>query len=322
MKPKVYIGPAGWSYPDWNGVVYPTTRTRVFDPLEYLASYFNLIEINSTFYRIPSPRVTQTWTRRVSMSDDFRFTVKAHGDMTHHRVPASQNEVSEFKKAIDPLFEDGRLGAVLIQFPWSFRMSPDTQTYVQELTRWFSPLPTAVEVRHGSWGSDRATAFFRDNEIALCGIDQPRIGNSIGPSSFVPGGSQAYFRLHGRNKENWFDKEAGRDARYDYLYSKQELSFWRTQIEEVSKGVERLFVVLNNHFRGQAVANALQLRAMLTGRKHAAPPELIAAYPQLGDALRPARRVARPKTDQQGGQLGLFDDQDQNEQTDDTEQNR
>lgn len=320
--PRVYIGPAGWSYADWDGIVYPRPRPAAFDPLVHLASYFDLIEINSTFYRVPARRTCQGWVRRIQDRPDFLFTVKASRELTHRTTPASEHEVVEFKSAVSPLFENERLGAVLIQFPWSFRRSPRTTEYVDTLTRWFLPYPTAVEVRHGSWGRNAGTAFFRDSRIPLCGIDQPMIGDSLDSDVSVAGESHSYFRLHGRNKREWFRAEANRDQRYDYLYSAEELAVWRDKIREVSEGVQKVFVVLNNHFRGQAVANALQLKAMMSNEKTKAPPGVLKAYPHLGDVLRPDRRVPKTRTDTLPGQLDLFRDKDNDENGDDREQNR
>jgi uncharacterized protein YecE (DUF72 family) len=171
------------------------------------------------------------------------------------------------------------------------------------------PFPTAVEVRHGSWGTRAGAEFFRDSDVPLCGVDQPLIGNSLGPDAFAPGTSQAYFRLHGRNQRNWFNRDAGRDDRYDYLYSRDELASWRERIESVPAGVKRLFVVLNNHFRGQAVANALQLRSMLTGRRQISPPGLITAFPALKRELRAG---TPPHNQDNDTQLGLFGNEDDN----------
>ncbi len=318
---RIHIGPAGWSYADWDGIVYPRRKTRAFDPLVFIASYFDLVEINSTFYRVPARRTCQDWARRVDDRSKFLFTVKAPREMTHRKTPASEHDVADFKNAVTPLYENDRLGAVLIQFPWSFRFTPHAAEYVETLTRWFSPFPTAVEVRHGSWGGTRGTRFFRDSGILLCGIDQPVIGNSLDPDTFVPSESRAYFRFHGRNKAQWFRAEANRDQRYDYLYSAKELAVWRDKIRKVSDGVQKVFVVLNNHFRGQAVANALQLKAMMSTAPPKAPPGLLATYPHLSSTLRPDTRPSRTGVDPMQDQFDLFQDKDHNE-SNDTEKNR
>ena len=307
MTPEIHIGPAGWSYADWAGIVYPSKKPKTFDPLAYMASYFNLIEINNTFYRVPARRTCRDWVSRIEDNPRFLFTVKAPRDFTHRQVPASDDEIRIFKTAIEPIHEKGRLGAVLLQFPWSFRMTPAATGRIKSLVDRIEPFPTAVEVRHGSWGEADAAAFFCDSAIPLCGIDQPLVGHSLTPDTFLPGKTGAYFRLHGRNRENWFNQNAGRDERYDYLYSEKELEVWRDKVREVSEGVKRVFVVLNNHFRGQAVANALQLGAMLTGGKSPAPAGVIAKYPRTRKHLKPAPAKPAAAHSDRGDQLFLFE---------------
>ncbi len=310
---KIRIGPAGWSYPDWEGIVYPPKTSRSFDPLRYLACYFDLIEINSTFYRTPSRSTCHRWVDRTEDWPEFLFTAKAPQDMTHRSLGAAQRDVTLFKNAIEPLFESHRLGSVLIQFPWSFRVSPAATTYVRNLTEWFRPFPTTVEVRHGTWGTSGALSFFRESGIALCGIDQPVIGDSLTPETHVATADRAYFRLHGRNKEKWFSTEANRDERYNYLYDLSELSQWADTVREAAGRAQNVFVVLNNHFRGQAVVNALQLRAMLTGRRSLAPRRLVSSYPGAGDLLT---QESGPQGSGQNGlesQLELFREENDRE---------
>jgi uncharacterized protein YecE (DUF72 family) len=324
LKPEIHIGPAGWSYPDWNGVVYPQVAGSRFDPLAYMAEFFDLVEINNTFYRIPTPRISEDWTKRVAANQNFCFTAKVYRDFTHANAPTRETDVDNFKSALDPIMDANKLGSLLVQFPWSFKMSDATRRYVRNLTKWLRPFPSAVEVRHGSWGSPAGRRFFQDNGIPLCGIDQPVIGDSLGPATYEPGGGQAYFRLHGRNRRMWFKAGAGRNDRYNYLYSPQELSSWRERIDSVPASVERLFVVLNNHFRGQAVANALQLRSMLTGHKQDAPRELLDTYPRLNESLRPTKTTPRRRRPRgrSSGQIELFEDDDQQKHGDDPDQDR
>lgn len=306
MKSEILIGPAGWSYPDWNGIVYPRNQPRGFDPLEFLASYFNLIEINSTFYRIPEPRTCARWAERVAAFPGFRFTVKAFRDVTHGRHPATERDVSAFKKAVGPLSTSGRLSRVLVQFPWSFRFSRDTATYIRSLGEWFTPMATTFEVRHGSWGGEEAAAFFHDQHLNMCRIDQPAIGDSLRSDRFNLEDDAGYFRLHGRNNAEWFRAGTNRDLRYNYFYPPEALEKWSERIREAARRVHRLHVVLNNHFRGQAVANALELMAALSDTPVAAPPTLIDAYPRLSASLERDRRFTGPSA-----LPSLFDDQDE-----------
>ena len=308
MDAELYIGPAGWSYPDWDGVVYPKRKPGHFDFLEYIASYFNLIEINNNFYRIPAPSMCASWARRVDHHPGFQFTVKLFRGFTHGSAPASEQDVTAFKQAIEPLQSHGRLSAVLIQFPWSFRFSPSNVRYIAGLVEWLKPYRSAVEVRHGGWGSDEALGFFKDRGISMCGIDQPLIGRSLPPSRSVSNGAGAYFRLHGRNKAEWFKPGTNRDQRYDYLYTKEELSEWVERVKEVGANVNRIHVVLNNHFRGQAVANALAIASMLSGKRVRAPSGILDRYPDFADLLEEDAEEKNGGSTEEPGQRSLFDD--------------
>ena len=283
LESRLYIGPAGWQYDDWYGTVYPSPRPRGFDPLAYLASYFNLIEINSTFYRIPAAATCRKWIERVEAHPRFLFTAKAHQSFTH-RHDASTRERAEFVHALAPLHEGGRLGAVLLQFPWSFRFDAPSRAHLDELVRDLNVFPLALEVRHAGWESDDAQAYLAEKPLAVCGIDQPVIGESLRPYRYRAGPAGAYFRFHGRNYKHWFAADSGRDQRYDYLYPESELSPWAEVIRKAASASERVFVVLNNHFRGQAPANAFELSAMLLGRSLPAPAALRRSFPTLASS--------------------------------------
>ncbi len=304
VSSAIHIGPAGWSYPDWNGIVYPP-RSRKLDHLEFLSSYFNLIEINSTFYRIPERATCVRWTERVAASSDFLFTVKLFQGFTHADTPLGEAEMNVFRKAISPIYETGRLGAVLVQFPWSFRWSDRARNRIARLTAWLQPLKSAVEVRHGSWRSPQAVAFFSETGTTMCSIDQPAVGDSIDSDSFVSGEAGLYIRLHGRNHAEWFNPRATRDSRYDYLYSEEETASWVKRISEQSKTASRTFVVLNNHFRGQAVANALEIKAQLTASRPAAPLGVVKRFPRIAKVVDPDDRWLQ--SDDDDDQMTLFE---------------
>jgi uncharacterized protein YecE (DUF72 family) len=281
IEDRVHIGPAGWDYADWDGIVYPSPRPRGFDALAFIASYFTLVEINSTFYRVPAPYVARRWVERVRDHARFRFTVKAHQSLSHRDGDATPAEVLPLRRAIEPIASAGRLGAVLLQFPWSFRFSSSARARIDARLADLAPLPLAVEVRHGSWESEEAGEFLAARGVSVCGVDQPVIGESLHPYRYRAGAAGAYFRLHGRNYRNWFAPDAGRDARYDYLYGADELSPWAGVIRRAALETTAVFVVLNNHFRGKAPANALQMAAMLRGGPMNAPSTLRRAYPQI-----------------------------------------
>lgn len=277
---NIYIGPAGWSYPDWEGVVYPVKKGRSFSPLKYLSEFFDTIEINSTFYRIPRPSFTEKWIEQVAHNKRFQFTVKVWQKFTHEINTYSDAEVDSFKESIEALVGSGRLGALLFQFPWRFKFDPDNKAYLIKLLFAFKDYPRVVEFRHASWNTVRVISLFKELNVGFANIDQPIIGRAIPPTNYVTS-EIAYLRLHGRNYQNWFREDAGRDARYDYLYREDEIDEWKEKVVDVAEKAKKTFIIFNNHFRGQAVVNSLQLIAKLRGEKLVAPGTLLSAYPIL-----------------------------------------
>jgi len=275
---KFYIGPAGWSYKDWIGTVY--TKKDARDKLQIIARYFNCIEINSSFYRIPSRSIVSSWCERIEWKREFLFTVKVWQRFTHERK-ISEDEVHYFLRAFEPLLTKNRLGAFLIQFPWSFKMDEENVKYLHRLSSFFRDVPAAVELRHGSWNSESGIETIKNLGLAICNIDQPQIANPMPPTDYATIKDLAYIRLHGRNARSWFAEGAGRDERYNYLYSTEELIQWKERASEVASKVNRVFIITNNHFRGQAIVNALQIKYLLEGAKQKAPGTIIRNYPQL-----------------------------------------
>jgi uncharacterized protein YecE (DUF72 family) len=279
------VGPAGWNYKDWEGIVYPAGKS--YDSLAYLADYCDTIEINSSFYAPPRPKDAAAWARRVHNNPRFRFTAKAWQRITHENSGAENSGADESALAADcgkirnslaPLAEAGVLGAVLIQFPWKFRCTIENQDYLDKLFRLLKDFPLALEVRHASWDREPFYDFLRERAVAFCNVDQPVIGNSIKPGERATS-RLGYFRLHGRNYANWFKEDAGRDARYDYLYSKAEIHQLSEQIRTVHQSTEETYAITNNHFRGQALVNAMEILEELDATPPAIPPLLAAAYP-------------------------------------------
>lgn len=274
------VGPAGWNYRDWEGIVYPAGGSA--DALAFLADYCDTIEINSTFYAPPPSKNAISWARRVRNNPRFKFTAKAWQRVTHETRAADESALAadcdQVRSSLAPLAEADVLGAVLIQFPWRFRCLPEHLDYLERLFRLLADFPLAVEVRHGSWNQESFYDFLREKDVAFCNIDQPLIGNSIRPASRATS-RVGYFRLHGRNYENWFKEDATRDARYDYLYSKDEIRQLSNQIKKVQQNTEETYAVTNNHFRGQALVNAMEIMDELDAAPPAVPPLLEASYP-------------------------------------------
>ena len=283
---SIRVGPAGWSYEDWKGIFYPPSMPKSLHPLTFLASFFDTVEINTTFYHPPTPAACAAWARHVSDNEHFRFTAKLWERFTHHReTPFTQADIDRVKKGLYPLVESGRFGALLIQFPWSFKRTPENRTWLAHVTDAFTGYPLVLEVRHASWNTPEVFASLTERNITFCNIDQPLFRDSIAPSHTVTA-PVGYVRLHGRNHEDWFREEAGRDDRYNYLYSASELKPWVEKISTIAHHVNEIFVITNNHYRGQAVVNALELEQALGKTNFVLPQHLIDEYPRLKNLLR------------------------------------
>ncbi len=271
----IKIGVAGWSYEDWQGIVYPR-GLPAGARLPYLASYFDCIEINSSFYALPRPETAARWAAQVEDAPEFLFTCKLLSDVTHK---GSDEAVAPFRAAIEPLRAAGRLGAVLAQFPWNFDLAAATFDRLRRLADRLEGLPLVLELRHRSFLDDGFLQFLAERGIGLANIDLPATATSLPISAFAFGPA-AYFRFHGRNRKAWFDASAGRDEKFDYLYTDEELGPWVARIAQAATAARTAFVIANNHYRGQAPANAIDI-AHLLGRAPRAPAPLLAAFPHL-----------------------------------------
>ncbi len=300
----IRVGTAGWFYEDWNSIVYPARPPRGFDRLGLMASLFDTNEINSSFYRIPTPRMTTDWARRVAHNRRFAFTAKLFRGFTHERKSGADDQKA-FAQAAEPLAQAGRLGCLLAQFPFSFHDSDENRRWLEDLLERFSRFPLAVEFRHASWDTGETRELLARHRAAFVNIDQPRLDGNLPPTSHVTA-PLAYYRFHGRNAPKWFGPDTSNEERYNYLYSEKELEPWLGRIRKATEAMAStpeeaaaargVYVILNNHFRGQAVANAIQLQMALTGESRGVPETLRETYPTLVPvttvvATEPQRRL-------------------------------
>jgi uncharacterized protein YecE (DUF72 family) len=282
----MYIGPAGWSYPDWQGIVYPKKKPRNFSELEFISKYFNSVEINSSFYKIPTLSTVDRWIRNVEKRDDFKFCVKLWQRFTHSEFSVEQSDIDQFRKMLTTLVEAERLGPLLLQFPWRFKKSKATVKRTFEIIQQFQGFSCALEFRHAGWQDESLQADLRENGIAFVNIDQPVIGESLAPSAVVTS-NEGYVRFHGRNEAAWFAENAGRDERYNYLYNNEEIGSWIESIDKMSEQTDSMYIIFNNHFRGKALINAFELKYQMTSEKPLAPESLFRHFPNLIQFAKP-----------------------------------
>jgi len=320
----VRVGTSGWSYPSgagkWNGVFYPATRsaragTKDFDELRFYAEHFETVEVNSTFYRPPTPEITRTWVARTPRA--FDFSLKLYQKFTHPKMfkdaalrsaplgggallellaTVTASDIDEFREGIDPLADAGKLGVLLAQFPPSFKDSPESRDYLAALLQAFSAYPIAVELRHRSWSDalGDTLSLLGSYRAALTQIDEPKFKFSI-RQNYLPNVETFYYmRLHGRNAAEWWRHDKSED-RYNYLYSGNELKEFAETAVATNSLVKKSYLYLNNHFSAKSVVNAVMLKAQLGQPIEGEyPPELVERYPDIQNLVVTSRREARP----------------------------
>ena len=277
----IRVGVAGFDYKDWYGTVYPASKPKGFDPIRYLARFIDVIEINTSFYGPPSATTAERWVDRVADIPDFNFTAKLWQRFTHERkTPWTRAEADQVRAGFDPIMDAGRLDAVLLQFPWSFKNTEASREWIGDVIQEFAGYPLVAEVRHETWNDPDFYQWLLENGVGFVNIDQPLFSKSIKPSERSTS-HHGYVRVHGRNYQDWFRKDAGRDARYNYLYKPADLTKWVARTEAVAEHPEtsEVSVIFNNHYRGQAVTNALQFKSIGLGEKVPAPSILMESYP-------------------------------------------
>ena len=266
---KLYIGTSGWSYPKgegtWTGYFYPPGK---IDELEYYSQFFNTVEINSSFYRPPNPGYVYNWVRRVP--EGFLFTVKLWQKFTHPKMykeatgeeaVISQKDVDIFKQSIEPLVKYGKLGALLAQFPPSFKNDSYGKQILNAVIRTFGQYRLAVELRHRSWSDDKETAtLLRENYASWVQIDEPKFKTSVAEDLPITS-DMIYFRFHGRNAEMWW--KGNTETRYQYLYSQEEVNELMDKVKSLTEKAKLAFVLFNNHWRGCAPRNAVDMQKAL-----------------------------------------------------------
>ncbi len=286
---ELLIGVAGWSYTDWKGIVYSSKESRGGGALHAVAKLFDVIEINSSFYRLPTEETTRKWAGIVEEFPNFQFTAKLPSALTHEEK-RSPNEIEEickaFKSTFTPLTQTGKLDTTLLQFPPWTEDTEETRDLIKRSVEALQPLEVSVEPRNLSFLKSPTgqppsfLPFLEQLGATYVNVDLPP-GRSSLPPTTINTSRIAYIRLHGRNSKAWFTRSAGRDEKYDYHYSSAELQDWVRRIEELSQRVQKVYVITNNHFKGQAPANAIDLLELLNRHPRSPlPPTLVARFPR------------------------------------------
>jgi len=268
--PLLHIGTAGWSYKDWVPSFYPKQQSATFDWLQFYASHFNCVEVNSTYYTFIAPKIVEGWIEKVEGIDDFLFTIKLHQDFTHKRV-FDNIAVKSVSVNLTKLAKAERLGGLLLQFPYSFAYNETNLRYIIKLSELFSSFKIFLEVRHITWKSGDVIEVLSEKNISLCTIDQPEIGKAVDFAPMITNDT-AYFRFHGRNVDEWKKSIASygkkhsyeeQNARYLYRYSAGELAEVVQKIRSVYDKVSDIYIIMNNHPQGYAVTNGKEIMQML-----------------------------------------------------------
>jgi len=314
---RLLIGTSGWNYPSgsgtWNGVFYPEPRVKRFDELAYYAVHFDTVEVNSTFYGQPRAEVCRQWSRRTPAGFEFsvklyqkfthpamyrervRKTVAAAGAETQDSVAAAAAiarptaaDLDEFRRGIEPLASAGKLGALLAQFPPSFKNDEASRDYLTRLLRSFHGYDVAVELRHRTWSDALAETLNLLNAFgaAWVQIDEPKFRFSI-RQNYLPNLKGLYYmRLHGRNAKQWWRHDKSED-RYNYLYTAAELQEFTETATAVRQLVKKSYLYTNNHYSAKSVANAAMIKQQLGEPIEGEYPEqFVERFPELRGVVR------------------------------------
>lgn len=265
----VKIGTSGFSFPDWRGVVYP----RNIEPKDALQYYerelgFDTVEINFTYYTLPGVKTIEGLVRKTT--EKFDFVIKGFKGMTHdpfdnrlEKRPEMAEVKEAFKKflySMKPLIESKKLGGILLQFPVFFYPLSESRDYILQCKEWLGDLPLVIEFRNRAWARPETFAFLRDNGLAYCMVDEPKLPRLM-PLVEEVTSSIGYLRLHGRN-ENWFNVPTSQ--RYNYSYSDSELREFIDPIKKIHQKAQKGYIFFNNCHAGAAARNALQMKSLLS----------------------------------------------------------
>lgn len=258
---EVLVGTSGFSYNDWKEVFYPREIPRG-SMLSYYANHFPVVELDYTYYQMPSAKTLQGMVEKTP--DNFLFCVKTHQTMTHApetSEAAFAEACGQFVQALEPLRAAGKLACVLAQYPWSFRPLPNGHERLRRLREALPDLPVVIEFRNVEWVRRETFYFLHELGFGFCCVDEPKLMGLFPPLALATS-DIGYIRFHGRNAAKWWKHQEGWE-RYDYDYSREELLEWLPSIRKVMAKANKTFVLMNNCHAGHAALNARMLQDML-----------------------------------------------------------
>ncbi|MBN1264591.1 MAG: DUF72 domain-containing protein [Anaerolineales bacterium] len=253
----IRLGTSGFSYDDWVGPFYPQDLPKQ-QWLSYYAAEFDTVELNVSYYRVPSLRTVTGWVERTP--ENFLFSVKAHRSITHDREGQLFGQMQE---VLEPMVRSGKLGCILAQFPYSFHRTEDNYEYLKFVRKEFWGLPLVVEFRNEHWIQQRTFDFLAEWDLGFCCVDEPRLQGLIPPVVAVTG-SIGYVRFHGRNAKQWWNHDHAWQ-RYDYQYNEEELQEWLPHFRTLKSAAPLTLVYANNHYKGKSVETQRALQKILAG---------------------------------------------------------
>ncbi len=271
----------GWSLPAFDGRFYPADQGKGFRKLEYFSRYFDLVEVNATFYTTAlGPQQARRWLRDIEANKNFTFTVKLFQGFTH-KYNASQSDAQAVKSLLEPLAESGKLGGLVLQFPHQFVRTEEREQYLKKLADAFGSYALFLELRHNSWNNPEVFVLLKEWGFRLINTDLPAIKHHM-PFTNEGWGDTAYYRLMGRNKDSW--DEGSVQERYKYFYSEQELKEVLERITSLKSTVKKAFVVFHNDPEANSPVNGFQLKNMADSKKiiHV-PGPLMQTFPRLAE---------------------------------------
>lgn len=255
----IVIGTSGYSFDDWVGPFYPADLPKG-NRLKFYTGHFPVVEVNSTYYRVPHAAVFHQMEKKTP--DGFEFLVKLHSNQTHTRKEVDETTTA-LLESVSPLVRAGKFAGFLAQFPWAFRAGAVGTDHLARLRALIpAELPFYVEFRHASWMTEETFDTLRGLGIGYCSVDEPKLAGLLPPVARATG-APGYVRFHGRNAKTWWGR--GEGDRYDYSYTEEELREWVKKIRELERETGKVYVFFNNCHAGQAVKGAKMMAGLLEG---------------------------------------------------------